>query len=94
MCYNCGCGNPHDDMGDIDNITAQTLFEFAEAKKIKIEEVKKYVFTKLEDEIQKKKTISDKDLDDLFIKAAKAWGQSVHEAKKETYNLLKQELDT
>ena len=51
MCYNCGCGNPDDDMGSPDNITNQT-----------------------------------------FEKAAKAWGQSPEEAKKNALKLLKQEV--
>jgi hypothetical protein len=52
MCYNCGCGNPNDDMGDPNNITNAT-----------------------------------------FDKAAKAFDQSVAQAKLETLSLLKQELE-
>lgn len=51
MCYNCACGNPHDDMGHPDNITEET-----------------------------------------FAKAAKAMGQSVEEAKRETLRMLKRQL--
>ena len=51
MCYNCGCGLPHDNMGHPENITEET-----------------------------------------FVKAAKAMGQSVAEAKAETYKLLKSQL--
>lgn len=51
MCYNCGCGNPDDDMGHADNITNKT-----------------------------------------FDKAAKAWGQTQEEAKKETLKQLKKQL--
>jgi transcription termination factor NusB len=92
MCYNCGCGNPHDDMGDIDNITVQTLYEFAMANNTKIEKIKIYVLNKLENELLEKKKTHDPALEEMFTKAAEAWGQSVIEAKKQTYNLLKQEL--
>ena len=52
MCYNCGCGNPNDDMGNPDNITYTT-----------------------------------------FQKAAKAENQSITQAKLETLELLKHELN-
>lgn len=52
MCYNCGCENLHDDMGDKENITEET-----------------------------------------FEKASKAWGQSVDEAKENTLNALKHQLE-
>ena len=31
MCYNCGCGNPNDDMGNPDNITNATFDKSAKA---------------------------------------------------------------
>jgi hypothetical protein len=31
-------------------------------------------------------------LEEMFKKAAKAWGQTIKEAKRQTYNLLKSEL--
>lgn len=31
MCYNCGCGNPNDDMGNKDNITNVTFDKAAVA---------------------------------------------------------------
>ncbi len=31
MCYNCGCGNPDDDMGNPKNITNKTFKEAADA---------------------------------------------------------------
>lgn len=45
MCYNCGCGNPNDDMGNPDNITNDTFAKAAEAenqspKKVKEETLK------------------------------------------------------
>lgn len=33
MCYNCGCGNPNDDMGNPDNITNATFAKAAKAEK-------------------------------------------------------------
>lgn len=32
MCYNCGCGNPNDDMGNPDNITTETFVKAAKAE--------------------------------------------------------------
>lgn len=32
MCYNCGCGNPNDDMGHADNITTATFAKAAKAE--------------------------------------------------------------
>lgn len=52
MCFNCGCGNPNDDMGNPKNITNKT-----------------------------------------FEEAAKSWGQSDSEAKKNTLKLLQKELE-
>ena len=31
MCYNCGCDNPDDDMGNSDNITSKTFEKAAKA---------------------------------------------------------------
>lgn len=31
MCLNCGCGMPHDDMGNPQNITVKTLAKAAKA---------------------------------------------------------------
>lgn len=33
MCYNCGCGNPNDDMGHPENITDATFAKAAAAEK-------------------------------------------------------------
>ena len=40
MCYNCGCGNPNDDMGNPANITNKTFESAAEAEKQSVEEAK------------------------------------------------------
>lgn len=38
MCYNCGCGNPNDDMGNPANITNATFDKAAAAEKQSREE--------------------------------------------------------
>lgn len=32
MCYNCGCGNPNDDMGKPSNITSSTFVNAAKGE--------------------------------------------------------------
>lgn len=45
MCYNCGCGDPNDDMGNPKNITNKTIDEASEVngmtRKQSLEEMKK-----------------------------------------------------
>lgn len=41
MCYNCGCGNPNDDMGNPQNITVKTFDAAASAEKQSREEAMK-----------------------------------------------------
>lgn len=81
MCYNCGCQNPQDDMGHPDNITEQTLAGL----KISTPELLKLL------ESNDKKLEENPHIKEVFEKAASAWGQSVEEAKKNTYDLLKKE---
>lgn len=54
MCYNCGCGMPDDDMGNLKNITNKTIDEVSEingmSKKNTLEEIKKAVEKELEKE--------------------------------------------
>ena len=83
MCYNCGCQNPQDDMGHPDNITEQTLAQLKDSKP----ELLKLL------ENDDKKLEEDPQIKEMFEKAASAWGQSVEEAKKNTYALLKKEQD-
>lgn len=40
MCYNCGCGNPNDDMGNPDNITNTTFAKAAAGEKQDVKEAK------------------------------------------------------
>lgn len=90
MCYNCGCQNPDDDMGHPDNITKSTLTHLSEHWGKSIKETKLELLKMLD----KKDKLLEKEphLKEMFEKAAKAWGQSVDEAKKNTHDLLKNEL--
>lgn len=40
MCYNCGCGNPNDDMGNPNNITNDTFAKAAEAESQSLKKAK------------------------------------------------------
>lgn len=90
MCYNCGCHIPDDDMGHPDNITSEMMKKIA--KKLgKKGDGRQLIYDYLE------KQTSDPDfknpiLEEMLLKASKAWGQSVKDAKKQTYNMLKSEL--
>jgi hypothetical protein len=93
MCYNCGCHNPQDDMGDSHNITEQTFVHMAEHNNTAVEETKLMVYHQLEKQLIHKEQIEeDSHLTEMFENAAKAWGQTTEEARKNTYRLLKQEL--
>lgn len=54
MCYNCGCGNPVDDMGDPKNITDKTFEEAAKASKKSQKEAKRNTLELLKLELEKK----------------------------------------
>jgi hypothetical protein len=84
MCYNCGCFNPQDDMGNSDNITEATL------KKLAGQEDLNAFKARLLDQLNQNQL--DSTLEAEFAKAAKAWGQSVDEAKKNAKDLLKTEV--
>jgi len=88
MCYNCGCFNPDDDMGNPDNLTNLTFKNLAGKWKKSEEEVKQEVYSALVNKTADKNA----DLKKAFAKAAAAWGQSPEEAMNQTYYLLKDEL--
>lgn len=90
MCYNCGCQNPDDDMGHPDNITNSTLHHLSEHWGKTFDETRLLVLKAMEGNDQK--ILTDQHLTEMFEKAAKAWGQSVDEAKKNTLALLKKEV--
>jgi len=54
MCYNCGCGDPNDDMGDPKNITNQTIEVASKANnmtlKSSLEEIEKLIKQELSKE--------------------------------------------
>lgn len=84
MCYNCGCFNPQDDMGNPNNITEGTLKKLAGEQDLN--SFKKHLLDQLS---QNQLT---PEMEEEFTKAAKAWGQSADEAKKNTHALLKSQL--
>lgn len=88
MCYNCGCHIPQDDMGNPQNITDSTFKKMAQAKGIDEKELKQQVH----DYLESGKT-DNAEFEEMFAVAAKTWGQSVEEAKKETLSLLKTTLN-
>lgn len=90
MCFNCGCQNPQDDMGNSNNITEQTLMHLSGHWGKPLEETKKILFGLLKNSDNKLE--EDEHLKEMFEKASKAWGQSIDEAKKNTYELLKQQV--
>lgn len=90
MCYNCGCQNPQDDMGDPNNITKSTLTHLSQHWGKSLEETKVVLLKMLE--TGDKALAEDEHLKHMFDVAGKAWGQSLEEAKKNTHDLLKKEL--
>jgi hypothetical protein len=71
-------------MGSPDNITEETLKRLAQGKDLN--QFKKDLLSQLQ------ANNLDPKLETEFVKAAKAWGQSVEEAKKNTALLLKEQL--
>ena len=90
MCYNCGCFNPHDNMGHDENITDQTLEHLASHWGKSLEETKKVLFALLQN--NDPRLNEDPEVKEMFEKAAKAWGQSVDEAKKNALALLQTQV--
>lgn len=54
MCYNCGCGNPNDDMGNPDNITNATFDKAATAEQQSSAEARLNTLALLKQELEKK----------------------------------------
>lgn len=92
MCYNCGCNLPNDDMGNKDNITNQTLTHLGEHWGKNLKETQQMVFETLQKELNGEKVDEDAHLKEMFETAARTWGQSVDEAKRNAFELLKIEL--
>ena len=92
MCYNCGCHIPDDDMGHPDNITTLTFKDLGKKVGKKEPETRQWVFDYLETQINDPEAPKNADIEEMFDKASKAWGQSVGEAKKQTFSMLKSEM--
>jgi len=90
MCYNCGCHIPDDDMGHPDNITTDTFQILAKSLKIGSDS-RQAVYDYLEAQNANPDSPKNLEIEEMFLKASKAWGQSISEAKKQTYNMLKSE---
>ncbi len=91
MCYNCGCQNADDDMGHSDNITNSTIKHLSEHWDKSFDETRLTLLHALENQDQK--VLDEVHIKEMFVKAAKAWGQSVDQAKENTKFLLKKELE-
>lgn len=90
MCYNCGCHIPEDDMGHPDNINTDKLKEIAQKMGDK-GDGRQLIYNYL-DKQNANPNESNPVIEEYFLKASKAWGQSLAEAKKQTYSMLKSEL--
>lgn len=98
MCYNCGCGLPHDDMGqghaevdaDGKSITEETFAKLAEKwsmdKHALQEQVLSWLTGKGED------TEKQHYMEHLYQHAADSQGMTVDQAKEEVVKLLKKQL--
>ena len=87
MCFNCGCFNPNDTMGNPNNITEPTWQQLAAQLKMPVDQLKKMVTQQLSSNQP-----GGSEVEEMFEKAAKAWGQSVVEAKRNTLELLKTQV--
>lgn len=54
MCYNCGCNNPNDDMGNPENITSETFTKAAQAMGQDAKEAKQKTYELLKLELEGK----------------------------------------
>lgn len=92
MCYNCGCHIPDDDMGHPDNITTDTFKSLGKKIGKKEPETRQLVFNYLESQYNDPESVKDSDMEEMFTKASKAWGQSIEQAKRQTFNMLRSEV--
>ncbi len=91
MCYNCGCQNPEDNMGDPNNITENTLAHLSEHWGKSLPDTKKELLNLLQ--TNDPKLEQDPHLKEMFDKATHAWGQSLNEAKTNVMTLLQKEVN-
>lgn len=90
MCYNCGCHIPDDDMGHPDNITSDLMKKISKQLGAK-GDGRKLIYDYLETQSTDPEAKNEL-LEKMFKKAAKAWGQTPKDAKRQTYNMLKSEI--
>lgn len=83
---------PGDDMGHPDNITTDTFRSLGKKIGKKEPETRQWVFDYLDNQVKNPAFAKNADIEDMFMRASKAWGQSVKEVKKQTYSLLKSEM--
>ena len=91
MCYNCGCHIPEDDMGHPDNITTEMLGKLAKSLKVK-GDGRQAMYDYLDSQYSNPDFPKNPKIEEIFLKASKAWGQTIADAKKQTHNMLKSEL--
>lgn len=78
-------------MGHPHNITTDTLKTLGKKFGKKEPEVRQWVFDYLEQQLKNPKAEKNSEIEEMFVKASKAWGQSVKDAKKQTYKLIASE---
>ena len=92
MCYNCGCHIPDDDMGHPDNITNSTFESLGKKVGKNFHDTQHFVYDYLEAQNNDPEAAKNAEIEEMFLKASKAWGQSMGEAKKQVFNMLKSEM--
>lgn len=79
-------------MGHPDNITTLTFKSLGKKYGKKEPEARQWVYNYLTLQLEKPDSEKNEDIELMFTKAAKAWGQSTKEAKRLTLSMLKSEL--
>lgn len=92
MCFNCGCHIPDDDMGHPDNITISTFQALGKKVGKNLHDTQHLVHDYLEAQTNDPEAAKNADIEEMFFKASKAWGQSLAEAKKQTFSMLKSQM--
>ena len=78
-------------MGHPDNITADKLKEIA-GKLSDKSDGRKLIYDYLDKQNSDPSSPKNEIIEEYFTKASKAWGQSLSDAKKQAYNMLKSEM--
>ena len=83
---------PDDDMGHPDNITNSTFEALGKKVGKNFHDTQHLVYDYLEAQNNDPEAPKNADVEEMFTKASKAWGQSMREAKKQVFNMLKSEM--